>query len=104
MDDKLEQAGQIFSLSRALAQSTGSPGSTAGDLASTAGGLWFCTVVKSWPFWYTLRTLKKWVGDLGNVNMGGSRVMCRGGGGNGDEHIQCWSKARGGQCVKKIRI
>ena len=46
-DDKLERAGQIFPLSRALPQRTGTP-------ASTAGGPVFCRVVLTWPFWYTL--------------------------------------------------
>ena len=39
MDDTSKRTGKIFSLSRALAQSTGNPGSTTDDPASTAGGL-----------------------------------------------------------------
>ena len=46
-DDKLERAGQIFPLARALPRSTGTPG-------STAGGPCFCRAVLTWPFWYTL--------------------------------------------------
>jgi hypothetical protein len=60
-DDKLERAGQIFPLARALPRSTGTPGSTAGGQASTAGGPAstvggpaFWRVVLTWPFWYTL--------------------------------------------------